>query len=80
MPSHLHERFLALVEDTIGDGIKEASRQLRRRTNPDNLDIATQLSKIYKGRSADIELHGMKDVPAIVRRSPDATFYRKIHS
>lgn len=77
MPSHLHERFLALVEDTIGDGIKQASRQLRRRTTPESLDVATQLSRIYKGRSADIELRGMADVPAIVRRSPDATFYRQ---
>ena len=71
MPSILHDRFLALVEDAIVREIAGTASTLRDRpTTRARARAAAELDLIYKGRSATIEL------PAGVKRSPDATFYR----
>ncbi|KAK3723755.1 hypothetical protein LTR37_001636 [Vermiconidia calcicola] len=81
MPTALHERFIALVEDAIVSGIDQLASKLA--DSEDGKAVAAELNEIYKGRSTTLSLHP----PSIenssqescatspVRRSPDATFY-----
>ena len=78
MPSHLHERFVALVEDCIADAIAALSSSYRSKDTA----VADQLELVYKGRSASIELRAPSEVQALYasqglsKRNPDASFYR----
>ena len=87
MPTALHERFTACVEDAIGIAIDDAVKDLEESGNEQDGRIAAELRKIYKGRSTTLELkvprlesssqesEGTDAGDKAVRRSPDATFY-----
>lgn len=91
MPSAVHERFIASVEDAVAEGIQALVGRLSRKGGRREEAAARELKKIYKGRSTTIELRApkledqssqyedrlgkKKDEELIVRRSPDATFF-----
>lgn len=81
MPSAVHERFTASVEDRIFSAIEDLAERLVEEQHD---EIATALKCIYKGRSTTLELHAPKlenssqesdAAEKVLRRSPDATFY-----
>ncbi|KAF2167420.1 hypothetical protein M409DRAFT_54021 [Zasmidium cellare ATCC 36951] len=72
MPSQVHERFTALVDDAIYESLKGLSVEVKA------------LEDVYKGRSTTIALHApqlenssqeSEQEDVVAHRSPDATFY-----
>ncbi|KAK4500746.1 hypothetical protein PRZ48_008936 [Zasmidium cellare] len=74
MPSRVHERFTALVDEAIYTSLKSLQSEIKA------------LEDVYQGRSTTIALHAPKlenssqessEEEIIVNRSPDATFLHK---
>ena len=68
MPSHLHERVVAWIEDEI----REAMREFARRFDD---ETAQWVGEIYKGRSTTVLLRAADG--ELEERHPDATYFRK---
>lgn len=56
MPTAVHERFIARVEDAIGEGIAGLAARLGRSEDGREKEVAVELNKIYKGRSTTLEM------------------------
>ncbi|EME38059.1 hypothetical protein DOTSEDRAFT_57658 [Dothistroma septosporum NZE10] len=83
MPSAVHERSLANVEDAISNAIAALADRLAAEHHE---ETAASLRKIYKGRNTTLELHAPKLENSsqssqssagnfAVQRSPDASFF-----
>lgn len=86
MPTAVHERFTASVDDAVVAGIARLAE--RWSASEDGQEVAEELKKVYKGRSATLEMCAPRlekssqdtsapsdAAEAVVRRSPDASFY-----
>ena len=91
MPTKLHERFSALVEDAIVTSLAKLAERLGKSEDEYRRKAGKQLKEVYEGKSTTLELHvpplenssqstatssdAGGGADVVVRRSPDATFY-----
>lgn len=68
MPSQVHERFVAMIEDVIWN---QLTRNARGRDTARGCALRARHG-IYKGRSASVSLRTPRGV---VQRQPDGSFY-----
>ena len=83
MPSHIHERPLAEVEDAITHAVLDLATNLCASPwlTRSRATLARHLENVYKGRSGPVELEYLRNdesIPICERRYPDASFYREI--
>lgn len=88
MPSAVHERVIACVEDAIAQAVDDLANRLDRRARKEDATAARELRGLYKGRSATVNLYEQPDVKSeadtdaedeaiSTTRCPDATFFHR---